>query len=534
MLCGGCDKCAPVRDASIVRFDEVLAFEFQEGMAVDQSREVSAEWFHVPTPRFVDAVREFYSEQDSGGLMPLEQLFSGAVDLKRKPQNRVFLYYTSEEIKGVSILGKKLNLSDFDKSDVSLNEYLQGHLETDVEGLDILSQEVADPPNATASPCALAKAYRVSLDPDDIKVGVNGVLSEPVTLVVVCEPKCQEGIMDSGSLIKEVSISLGSILVSNLFKEIVFSAVNSKDLLDIVRFDSVTEPPEYAGFEDFFSTFDCNHFPSFGHTRDSLDSNLRIKSLLIGGFESPVNPRLLGPDERDWFAEYLSQLNSRFSGAVLGTFDCKYKLVLSEYIILVLLGVHALLWLGRRVSALLVAPPREPKGHRVSCCGQAAAYLYMTFFNSLLLVYFYNLVAFCGLLAHVKSLAFGLVDFVLMVARGSVVTFPLIEFFGKVSLPSGSTGDKPRTLSRPSQKKTRQQQHHKFTTRLRKKRVHASWARRKRRIDAVVRISFDRSAPYRKKRKDITLRYKLEVVDTPESGGVKEAKGESVLSGSLG
>jgi hypothetical protein len=112
----------------------------------------------------------------------------------------------------------------------------------------------------------------------------------------------------------------------------------------------------------------------------------------------------------------------------------------------------------------------------------------------------------------VKSIIFSHVEFIILTIRGIFIVYPLVHFaeecFNEKEL------EKPKIKSRTIQDN---KEYHSKTVR-KNKRIYTVWVKKKNKVNAFARISFIESEKTKIKKKDVILKYNLQIVE----GEIKE------------
>ena len=486
-------------------------FSFRNAIILDKSRDIDHGYFEIKDPVFTDLLEKFLEKGDSDlhkilGYREFVDLFPGYFTPEADPMYEFHISFVQEKLGQVTVLEKKLDLSGFRLIDSRFKDFVENTSQVKFSK----THATLDLPKSKTS-CPNPKAYLAVIDPEHIKIGINGVIQEKAYLLVLSKPPCQEESIDVQQIAKEVSVTFLCLLVSNFLKDMLFSFLNNKDVLDVVKFHEFPKAEKYLEFDAFFSTFDCSQFPAIYDQSASFRSNQRIKSVLLG--ES------LGTETSDWqlLEEYQRQYLEKLPRFVrLGT-QCLYNPIFPEY---VMLGLVALFWMSSCVHACSVSLQTKSSGKTMTLpkgVARIKTFFYQTLTNSILLIYFYNLASFCTLGKLVKSLSFGAVDFGLLCVRGAVLTFPLFGMLTEVFKESELSKQTKRRSTRTRRRKklqTKRNIPNTFVEDFSFKKVYATWTRNKNEVIAHLRISYkDLGGSRPLKRKTIFRKHVLQIID---------------------
>lgn len=280
-----------------------------------------------------------------------------------------------------------------------------------------------------ASPCANPVAYNIKVSPENIKAGVDGVIEADLTVLVVVDPACKKQTTSVGSVVKRLSLSFVGLIMLNLFREIMYSFLNIKDVLDLVKFDAVSEQGSMARLDEWFFTSDCQIYLPFSHDGASFDSHLRVKTWLLGNYLEHIRSHFMSKAPQSWLGEYAKQEYAKLPQAVREHQSCRFRLIVSEYFVLVL---SCLLVLGKALPLVVWCFAKAPTSKKVSkamsCLAVAHGKCRNLLLASVLLAIFYNVAAFVSVVKLARTMLFGLADFGVLAVRGWFVVYPLFSF----------------------------------------------------------------------------------------------------------
>ena len=378
--------------------------------------------------------------------------------------------------------------------------------------------------------CSAGQASVTRIRPDDIKIGLNGYLESGLTLVTVWDSECSQTSKDISVIVKEISVSLCTIIAGNLLQDVLFSLLNNKDMLDIIKYESTPKSRDYRRFEQFFTTFDCDNFHAMSSDWRSFESNSAIRSWFVADYRASLDTQLFRADPDFWFYEYMRQTSTRLPRGTLDSFACRHKLILSEYMALCLLCLLLLVNLVVFFWICGARPESVGKARQIHRINSVSRYLHTTFLSSVLFIYYYNLISFCSMIKYVRSVSFGMVDFWLLFFRGKLIVYPLFQILR--SIQKARTSDDSNSSQNPVKKSKKKPKSrvdkNAFTTKLATKRIHAFWTRKKDQIRTIVRISYDdmNSPNPKQTKKQVILNYNLQVVNDEPPEPPKPVKPE--------
>jgi hypothetical protein len=345
--------------------------------------------------------------------------------------------------------------------------------------------------NFSENICNIPKAHIIKIKPVNIKTGLNGVLKKPLNLIIISDPKCRENKINISSTIKEASVSLIVLVISNYLQEILFSLMNNKDILDIIKYTQTQETEIFLKIDQLFNTFNCNNFLSLHSDWESFLSSVNIRARFLDNYETGLWSNLRKQDEKFWYLEYCKMFKRRYSKSILSGLNCKYNMILPEYTMLFFLGIFVIISLISNLWLHFEIMKAKPSLNKINTSKKIKNFFHSLFFNSLLFVYFYNLIAFCIMLKVVPTIGFGLIDYWIMIIRGAFVMYPLFNFLKEFNQKTKQINKKEKKIKKKKKKKKMQiKQTKMFTKRMPKKRIHGFWEQNHNTVKAFIRISF--------------------------------------------
>ena len=433
-------------------------------------------------------------------------------------------FYTDQVIEKVDLLGKILKISDFDLQQETYESFL---------AYDTLNHECQKQTKKSQNPylvseekCPKPKAHVITIDASKVKVGINGYINRPKTFTFYSHPTCSKPEVDHLLVIVQSSISIIGIIMASFFQEILFSFLNNKDLYDIVRFIRTPETVFFRRVDKFFSTSKCSHYYSFYDDEKCFTSNTSIRSKLINRYLQVLDSSFYIEYFGYWFSEYKSQLSIGFTTEMKNFLGCKHKIIISEYLTLLLLVILCVLFVIFHFFWYCQKNKKIGYDKKLYRLKNLIRFVYRTFMSSVLLVYFYNLFSFCALLKLVRSLIFGIGDFVILCLRGGFIVYPFFHLHLEIVNPKD-----PNESIQKIKKDRIKQQNNQITQRKKRqgsKNIYSFYRKTKDRLKVFMRVSFQDVEPAQTKRKDIILKYDLTC--EPEQEIQKPTKSKGSIS----
>lgn len=343
-------------------------------------------------------------------------------DILSSDEDFAFSYFPDKVLE-VQMFEKSIKIDDFSKNNES-SSYLVNTTEKNEEAFTPINHDTSKQNfNIT---CPLSYAHVVTIKPEMIKVGLNGILSKNFNLVLISRPECKPKSVNVVEIAKEASLSFISLIISNYLQDILFSFLNNKDVLDLVKYNKLPKNDMFIEMENFFTTFRCDHFVSINEDWSSFQSNQKIKAFLMKDFKDESS------NTREWFDELMRQFQSKYHANILDSFSCKYFLIFPEYLTISLLAVLSLIYVFYEIFFWIYK--KQSRKSILICLKIIYLYdfFYTSFMSSLLLIYFYNVTAFCSLIKLLTTFKFGAIDFMILIFRGGFITYPWIEFVKRV------------------------------------------------------------------------------------------------------
>ena len=275
--------------------------------------------------------------------------------------------------------------------------------------------------------CPYIMSYSFKIKPIDFKASINGVLSKPQTIIVLSQKNCPVESNTLSEKVKEFGLSLASVIAGNFIREFLFSFLNNKEMLDLIKFDSVPEDEDFNRIDLFFTTFNCQLYQPFSTDMASFQSNLQIKNWFFPGFEGQILESIGSNDLGLWLDEYQRQIFTGIPQSIIDFLMCRYSLVSPEYILLFLLGVKIILDFLKLVSLCVKTRDEVPSFKKK--VKEKLVKISDFFDNQLLqicfLIYFYNLIALLSFIKLIKFSLFGWADFVNIMFRSFLIVYPI-------------------------------------------------------------------------------------------------------------
>ena len=192
--------------------------DYETGIIIDKSKEVKAEWFDISDKEFVDVLKQHFKGGHGDKLVDGQEFSTKTQNAFNRPlekSSQIYIYYASEPIRSISLLGKKLLVSDIPKGSATFDDHFEKITTDHTQMNKLASPEIKKPVQTAPGQCQPARAFSVTVDPDDIKIGIDAVLQSRLSLLLVQDSECTKNQLDFGVLAREVSISLTSIILSN-------------------------------------------------------------------------------------------------------------------------------------------------------------------------------------------------------------------------------------------------------------------------------------------------------------------------------
>lgn len=492
----------------MIKLDDELLVIFKEAIVYDQKKSFSIALHYIKSEIFLISFENYFGKDEMSNktiLNSFEFFYNFSETLKSINQDdSIYFIFLSSRVSKVKILEKLIDLSEAKQTNMSFEEFLNQKQQEDAKNSSIKLQDTTDQDSIDSSlVCPQAKAYVIDIDPKNIKIGINGVLKKKMQLVIIPKYQCQQNSINLIQLAKEVSLSFLGLIISNFFKEYLFSFLNNKDIFDVIRFHDSKKGEIYSQFENFFTTFNCKQFPSIYNETNSFFSNFKIKSFLIKNYTDSIDISNYERNNFEWLDEYSKQFRINIPSGIIGGLECKYNLIFLEYLMIVFFFLSCFIGLIYILSLHYHRWNTLENTNFLNRIKKMYNFFYKTFMNSLLLVYFYNLGSFCVLMKLVRSIKFGMFDFIVLLLRGGFITFPLFDFYLEIyqkSLKDKENLKNDKNDVRTNFNQTNRYQNDKiqniFYKDFKTKQVFASWIQKNNTILLNIRISlkklFDR------------------------------------------
>jgi hypothetical protein len=541
-----------------------MIFRFKQMMLMDGEKNLKTQNFKIKNNNLVEKIKNVFSTKSDKVMDQqtfLDEFGDDITDMKFDENYDYLFTFTSKNVSQVQVLEKKVILNDQYTTQDSFSDFLLGKNNVKSEKNNIYLNNNSNSINTCREP----NAHIISLNPQNIKIGLNGVMKKPIKLVILQIPECKKQKFNISILVKEAGVSFIGLLISNVIKDILFSFLNNKDVLDVVRNDHLPKGNTFVKFDEFFGTYDCKQFPEFYDEFSSFKSNTFVKSFFIKDYEKQMNMERKDQNQLKWLEEYISQFNMSLPQNIQKGLNCRYNLVFPEYMTLSLLMFFWVLYLVCTLTVIYHQRKALRIGKWFQLIHRTYMFWYETFMQSLLLVYFYNLTSFCHLLKLVKSVNFGLLEFGVLVLRGAFVTYPLFYFQENIILKEKQIEKKKKTKkikkcnkkeiptknnknnaterikeTNKNKKKNKNQDPYPikntFFKELPFRNIYASWIRKKNQIITYIRVSFKNNFRLKKKNKNelipkkpikkkpIIKKYVLEIVEPKKQNKTKKPK----------
>ena len=266
--------------------DQKLVFSFKKNLVLDKSVDLEFTSYTIQNKEFLDAVQSLKESGPSQSLLYFDKEtfynnFGGYFTTtssfaSEKPEQSLF-YYTESELSEIIVLEKSIK-NQTNPDHKLFDEYLS-QLSTDKTNQKTNTQPIDN----KQTHCPQPIAYTLKIHPTNIKVGLDGILKQPLNLIILANPPCQDQKLDLRKIARDVSYSFVVLILSNFLQDILFSLMNNKDILDIIKYHHFPKDDMYTLFDDFFGTFDCNQFFSICNDSFSYSSNKKIRGFFYSG-----------------------------------------------------------------------------------------------------------------------------------------------------------------------------------------------------------------------------------------------------------
>lgn len=344
--------------------------------------------------------------------------------------SNLWIFYVQQRLSKVTLIDDEVTLLEHTEP-VPLIETISAGTAPVAEKM--AKEEQASVPNSEAQnqsgrqseACPEPRTVWLEVKPSDFKASIDGIMRQPQKIIILSDPQCLEGGRFMLKKISEISISIVSIAIGNFIREFLFSFLNNKEMLDLVKYDSVEEAAEYSRIDQFFSTFDCKLYkPVFG-TVWTIESNEAIKSFVLGDLKNRTPGQSLANEAR--VSEIERQMLLKLPPTVRESVTCRFRLISPEYILLVIWGLIILVALLRLLFGLSKKKQSEKSCLKKikRCLQEIDSFLKKQCSQVLFFVYFYNLVSFLSFLKLTKSLLFGIMEFTVMTVRCFCICYPI-------------------------------------------------------------------------------------------------------------
>lgn len=429
-MCRECSKCVALHKPSVRELSGgSLAVGLGTSIIPDKFETPRVEVLAVRNSPFLDAMHGLY--EDAGGLPDLlprevfEQHFAEHFGKLRTDTalGRLFFYYTPSQVHTLTIMDKQLATADLTPARRTLSEYL--------------SEPVPTTDDPAQNACGVQQAFRVTIRPANVKAGVSEYLPESVDVLLISQADCASSGFSVRDLVPELSYSLVLVLVSSYLRDVLFSFLNNKKLLDMVQFDQVPKFESYSRIKDFFRSTSCFLLRRVYSPRDAFESNSRVRRLFVRGYDARfADSALLSADAEFWRSEVKRQSDLKFPRPLLLRFGCRYNFTVPEYLVVFSLAftcvTSALLGLFVYARGCL----SKPTFHRAhSQLVRLGRFCQRVFMRTVLLVYYYNAIQFLTFVTQVRSYFFSVYDFGVVSMRSALVVYPLLKMLEQLSEP---------------------------------------------------------------------------------------------------
>ena len=205
-----------------------------------------------------------------------------------------------------------------------------------------------------------------------------------------------------------------------------------------------------------------------------------------------------------------------FPGQINSNLECKYKFIFPEYLCMCVFCLFCVACVIHLSVFSYHCKNGLEKTNTLENSTNVYYFFFNTFTNAVLMVYYYNLIAFCTLIKLTKSVNFGLVDFSLLSIRGGFVSFPLIVMLQQVNQSHKKVQSIHKETKENTSKKSNKPRHHEFIKQMPTKQIYAAYTLKKNEVKTFVRVSFANPLHTRSnktQKKNIFFRFILKIIE---------------------
>ena len=441
MLCPECEKCQVVDSPRVTVSDySHVQIDFDQVMIWDKTRRVQASQSSIEPDQFLDQLIEhFESTQFLTSQASLGFLGDGDFELHFKseyekvkastPSTDVSIFYIKDPLESVRIVGQRAFIALTGRRGSLLDLLTTGPVDQSAkpQKTEAHFESQTDSHPQPAQNCSGLSLLSVKLAATDFKASIDGIMRNGQQIFLISRPQCAQSGNSLLQKISEVSISILSIATGNLIREYLFSFLNNKEMLDLVKFDSVDEAQEYGRIDSFFATFDCLHYEPYHSASRSFESGKWIRGLFVPEYHRQFAERVFA--DEPWLAELERQHLAKYPASIRDHVKCRFRLISPEYLLLGTCGLVVMFGLLCFVCNTIAKRRKEDKANDEDrtrkVCSSVYRFFEKQFGQILFFIYFYNLISFLSFLKLVKSAIFGGFDFACLALRCFFVCYPL-------------------------------------------------------------------------------------------------------------
>ena len=372
--------------------------------------------------------------------------------------DEVYVHLISEQMSKIFLLGNSLDLSHLPVSAESFSENFMA--ENKIAPTQIDNQKVRQKleSNKTGIACDSRQVYKMQIKPENIKAGVNGYLDTAKTIYVISLDSCRKSESKVVLFLSDFSFSLAFLILTNYLKEIMFSFLNNKDMLDLVLFDSVPKGNSFDAMQSVFLTSTSDYFQSFVNWQFEIESNNTVRAYFVQDYKGTTATRFYEQNATLWFKELIRQNVQKDCLSIFSQIESSYKLAVSEYLALFVLIIHLILRFLAVLFMLFKSKKTSPKSAKVyAMWNKLMAYFRQVKVNSLLLVFYYNLSNFLSLSLLSKTVLFGLKGNLITTLRSFMVVYPVFCLFDDIGSNQQSIDNKAKNRNKKNKKFAKKQ-----------------------------------------------------------------------------
>ena len=446
IMCRECSKCTELAEPSVEMVSgESVTINFGGLVIPDILNFPAVQKLEIGNAEFLDAIGATLDGSDEPMRHIPASEFSdkfssifGELSFRNSPKHTM-LYCTERGIKTIQVLDREIHLAELPTDAASFSDYLAQYKSAKADPssdsgprLPRTSGDEAAEPQIT---CNVRHVYKVSITPENIKAGLSNYLERDIDVLIVTRGDCADTPFSLGDLVPEISYSLILVLVSSYLRDVLFSFLNNKKLLDIVQFDPVPKFESFEQLKGFFKSTSCFLIRKVHAPDRPFESNSAIKKLFIPDYGSRFEGSVLHAAQYDfWESETTRQYDLKFPSVMIARYQCRHHFTVPEYfaivsfVLLVLSGAVMYCVLLIRTTKH-VAFVYRLKRRAVRLVGL----VHRVFLRVLLLIYYYNVIQFFTMITQVKSLFFTGYDFAIVTVRSALMLYPLLTMVQSLS-----------------------------------------------------------------------------------------------------